>query len=149
MAAKAFDCHIVAMGTIRTRILKEIISAKSGEVISLVAMGTIRTRILKVGANREMRVNACGRNGHDPHEDTERRGFDGCHKLNAEVAMGTIRTRILKVCTTEQCSHLLSLVAMGTIRTRILKDECLRLGYNVFSAVAMGTIRTRILKVDL
>src|SRR5579883_3146833 len=61
----------VAMGTIRTRILKDV-NNRVMHMFIVVAMGTIRTRILK-GQSLYQRVRllrSC-RNGHDPHEDTE------------------------------------------------------------------------------
>ncbi len=59
-------------------------------------MGTIRTRILKANVKVQSAASLRGRNGHDPHEDTESHDVRCTPVTVPGVAMGTIRTRILK-----------------------------------------------------
>src|SRR5579885_2625244 len=83
------------MGTIRTRILKGFFISRTLAAAD-VAMGTIRTRILKANVKVQSAASLRGRNGHDPHEDTESHDVRCTPVTVPGVAMGTIRTRILK-----------------------------------------------------
>jgi len=90
----------VAVGSIRTRILKVHVEIDPQFPFFPVAVGSIRTRILKEAAQRRTLLSSSGCSWLDPNEDTEST-MTGTDRLSSiVVAVGSIRTRILKVSVT-------------------------------------------------
>jgi len=108
------------VGSIRWRILKDIVEGCIRHLKAVVTVGSIRWRILKEMGASSSNPSRMRYSGLDPMEDTESLPASPSTASCRPVTVGSIRWRILKVILHDDGANLPE-VTVGSIRWRILK----------------------------